>query len=258
MLVSELMLQQTQVARVTERYVRFLDRFPTVVACATSPLGDVIEEWAGLGYNRRAVHLHRTATACVEQHGGELPATLAELLALPGIGPYTARAVLVFAHERDIGLVDTNAGRFVARCLAGRPLSAKEAQATADAGVPDGWGWTWGQAVFDLGASVCTKRDPRCDECPVRLHCAWAQAGFPPPDPIEGSAGISAPQSRFDGSDRQGRGRLVDALRAGPVAVEELPAVMGWPDDPERAGRVAARVVADGLAVFDGTRYRLP
>ena len=261
-LVSELMLQQTQVARVTDRYVRFLERFPTVAACASAPLGDVIDEWAGLGYNRRAVHLHRAATTCVEHHGGELPDMLDGLLSLPGVGPYTARAVLVFAHERDIGLVDTNAGRFVSRALAGRALGAKEAQTVADGAVPDGWGWTWGQAVFDLGASICRKRSPRCDECPIRAHCAWARAGFPPPDPVEGSAGISAPQSRFDGSDRQGRGRLGDGVRRGPVAGEELATVMGWPDDEARARRVAASLVADGLVALDegpaGGRYRLP
>ncbi|MFP5577421.1 MAG: A/G-specific adenine glycosylase [Acidimicrobiia bacterium] len=257
-LVSELMLQQTQVARVTHRYVRFLERFPTVAACASAPVGDVIEEWAGLGYNRRAVHLHRTAQHCAEHHDGELPDTLAALLDLPGVGPYTARAVLVFAHERDIGLVDTNAGRFVARALVGRPLGPTEAQDAADAAVPDGWGWTWGQAVFDLGAGVCRKRAPRCDDCPIRAHCAWASAGFPEPDPIIGSAGISGPQSRFDGSDRQGRGRLVDALRTGPVARVALGTVMGWPDDPDRAERVAATLVADGLAATDDVGYRLP
>lgn len=257
-LVSELMLQQTQVARVVDRYGRFLDRFPTPAACAASPAGDVVEEWAGLGYNRRAVFLHRAATACVERHGGRLPDQLDELLALPGVGPYTARAVLVFAHERDLGLVDTNAGRFVARCLAGRPLRPKEAQAAADAAVPDGWGWTWGQAVFDLGASVCRKRAPRCDDCPVRPHCAWALAGFAAPDPIAGSAGISAPQSPLEGSDRQGRGRLVDALREGPVPDADLPAAMGWPDDEARSERVAATVVRDGLAVHDAGAYRLP
>jgi A/G-specific adenine glycosylase len=257
-LVSELMLQQTQVSRVAERYVRFLRRFPTVASCAAAPAGDVIEEWAGLGYNRRAVHLHRAATHCVEHHGGDLPDTLEALLALPGIGPYTARAVLVFAHERDVGLVDTNAGRFVARALAGRRLAPKEAQAVADGAVPEGWGWTWGQAVFDLGASVCRKRAPRCDECPIRSHCAWAQAGFPAPDPIEGSAGISLPQSALEGSDRQGRGRLVDALRAGPVAHGALARAMGWPDDAGRAARVAATLVSDGLAVSDDTGYRLP
>jgi A/G-specific adenine glycosylase len=257
-LVSELMLQQTQVARVVDRYVRFLERFPTVAACAAAPVGDVIDEWAGLGYNRRAVHLHRAATTCVEHHDGELPDTLDGLLALPGVGPYTARAVLVFAHERDIGLVDTNAGRFVSRCLAGRRLAPKEAQAVADGAVPDGWGWTWGQAVFDLGASICRRRSPRCDECPVRAHCAWATAGFPAPDPIEGSAGISTPQAPLEGSDRQGRGRLVDALRSGAVPVAELATAMGWPDDAVRAVRVAATLVADGLAVLDGDRYRLP
>jgi A/G-specific adenine glycosylase len=257
-LVSELMLQQTQVARVVDRYVRFLERFPTVGACAAAPAGDVIEEWAGLGYNRRAVHIHRAAVHCVEHHGGSLPSDLDALLALPGVGPYTARAVLVFAHERDIGLVDTNAGRFVARALAGRRLAPKEAQTVADAAVPEGWGWTWGQAVFDLGASICRKRSPRCDDCPVRPHCAWAQAGFPDPDPIAGSAGISGPQAPLEGSDRQGRGRLVDALRSGPVEPGVLAAAMGWPDDPERAARVASTLVADGLAVRDGDRYRLP
>jgi A/G-specific adenine glycosylase len=255
-LVSELMLQQTQVPRVVSRWPAFLDRFPSASACAAAPVGEVVRAWEGLGYNRRAVNLHRCATAVVERHGGELPDDLAALVALPGIGPYTARAVLVFAFERDIGLVDTNAGRFVSRALAGRALNPKEAQVVADAAVPIGDGWRWGQAVFDLGAAVCTKRSPRCGDCPVGISgCRWAAAGWPDPDPVLGSAGISTPQSRFDGSDRQGRGRLVDALRRGRVTVEELPAVMGWPDDAERAERVATTLLADGLAVrrADGT-----
>jgi A/G-specific adenine glycosylase len=257
-LVSELMLQQTQVPRVVPRYHAFLERFPTPADCAAAPLGDVVRAWEGLGYNRRAVNLHRAATACVERHGGKLPATLDELLALPGVGPYTARAVLVFAYEDDRGLVDTNAGRFVARALAGRALAGTEAQAVADAAVPAGDAWRWGSAVFDLGAAICTKRAPRCDACPLRDHgCAWAAAGFPEPDPVLGSAGISTPQSRFDGSDRQGRGRLVDALRRGRVAGAELAAVMGWPSDQERAARVAATVVADGIAVVVGDVYEL-
>jgi A/G-specific adenine glycosylase len=258
-LVSELMLQQTQVPRVVPRYAAFLERFPSPAACAAATVGDVVRAWAGLGYNRRAVNLHGCATAVVERHGGELPDDLDALLALPGIGPYTARAVLVFAYEHDIGLVDTNAGRFVARALAGRALRAAEAQAVADAAVPRGDSWRWGSAVFDLGALVCTKRAPRCDACPLRdAGCAWAAAGFPDPDPVEGSAGISAPQSRFDGSDRQGRGRLVDALRRGPVPAVALAAAMGWPADEERAGRVASTLVADGIATVDASgRYEL-
>jgi A/G-specific adenine glycosylase len=256
-LVSELMLQQTQVPRVVTRWGEFLDRFPTVAACASSPAGDVVRAWAGLGYNRRALNLHRCSVAVVERHGGELPDDLEALLALPGIGPYTARAVLVFAFERDIGLVDTNAGRFLARAGAGRALAPKEAQALADELVPAARGWAWGQAVFDLGALVCTKRSPACGRCPIVSHCRWAVAGWPEPDPVAGSAGISTPQSVFAGSDRQGRGRLVDALRLGPVAVADVLAVTGW-DDAERARRVADTLVADGLAVVEDGTYRLP
>jgi A/G-specific adenine glycosylase len=257
-LVSELMLQQTQVPRVVGRWEAFLEEFPTPAACAARPAGDVVTAWAGLGYNRRALNLHRCAVAVCERHGGALPESLSDLLALPGIGPYTARAVLVFAFEHDVGLVDTNAGRFLSRAGAGRKVGVKEAQALADSLVPPDAGWAWGQAVFDLGAIVCTRRDPRCDVCPIRSWCAWAQAGFPSPDPVEGSAGISTGQSPFHGSDRQGRGRLVDALRAGAVARHDLARVMGWPDDAERAERVAQTLVVDGLAVDDGASLRLP
>jgi A/G-specific adenine glycosylase len=257
-LISETMLQQTQVPRVETRFPAFLAAFPTPAACAARPAGDVVKAWAGLGYNSRALRLHQCAVAIVERHGGTMPDDLDALLALPGIGPYTARAVLVFAFERDIGLVDTNAGRFLSRAGAGRSVDKREAQALADSLVPPGRGWAWGQAVFDLGALVCTKRSPRCDECPIVHECRWAQAGFPPPDPVVGSAGISGGQSTFEGSDRQGRGRLVDALRVGPVALADLPAVMGWPDDALRAGRVADGLVRDGLAVADGDLLRLP
>lgn len=258
-LVAELMLQQTQVARVVPRYEAFLERWPTPAACAASPLGEVVAAWAGLGYNRRAVNLHRCAVAVVASHGGRLPASLAELLALPGIGPYTARAVLAFAHERDgVGVLDTNAARVHAR-WSGRTLGRAEAQALADAAVPVGASWAWNQAILDLGATVCRARTPACDACPTAARCAWRAAGCPEPDPAVGSAGVSGGQSRFEGSDRQGRGRLVDALRTGPVAPAALAAVMGWPHDGDRAGRVAATVVADGLAVADpdGT-LRLP
>ena len=257
-LVSELMLQQTQAPRVVPKYEAFMARFPSATACAAAPTGDVIDAWAGLGYNRRAVNLHRAALTIVERHGGAVPDDLDALLALPGVGPYTARAVLVFAHERDIGLVDTNAGRFLARAGAGRPLGRAEAQALADELVPRGRAWSWGQAVFDLGALVCVRRAPRCGDCPIVVDCAWSRAGRPEPDPVEGSAGISRGQAAFAGNDREGRGRLVDALRRGPVPVGALADVTGWPDDPARAGRVAGDLVADGLAVTDGHTFRLP
>ena len=252
------MLQQTQVPRVVERYEGFLARFPTPAGCAVAASGDVVRAWAGLGYNRRAVNLHRAACVMVEQHDGQVPDRLDALLTLPGVGPYTARAVLVFAFERDLGLVDTNAGRFVARAGAGRRLDAREAQAVADSLVPSGRGWAWGQAVFDLGALVCTRRAPACERCPVSGDCAWYGAGRPDPDPVTGSAGIAAPQSIFAGSDRQGRGRLVDALRHGPVAAARAADVAGWPGDPGRAQRIVEQLVADGLARLDGDELSLP
>ena len=264
-LVSEVMAQQTQVDRVIPRYHAFLARFPDPAACAAVPPGDVVRLWAGLGYNRRALNLHATAVAVVERHGGALPGDLPSLLALPGVGPYTARAVLAFAFERPVGVVDTNVGRVLAR-WAGRSLRAAEAQAMADALVvvaaaPTGGGeraWRWNQSVMELGASVCRRRRPDCGTCPVVDTCGWAAAGTLETDPADGSAGVSTGQPRFEGSDRQGRGRLVTALCAGPVAVDTVAEVMGWPDDRARADRVTVGLLADGLAVRDGEVLRLP
>ena len=262
-LVSELMLQQTQVARVMPRYHAFLAWFPTPTVCAEAPVGEVVRAWAGLGYNRRAVHLHAAAVAVVGRFCGVLPAGLHELRSLPGVGPYTARAVLAFAHEADVGVLDTNAARVLARAIAGRRLAPTEAQTLADAVVPAGRGWAWNQAMLDLGATMCTRRKPRCGDCPVAGagECAWARSGWTGPDPADGSAGVGGIQSTFAGSDRQGRGRLVDALRAAPVAHASLAVVCGWPGDEARAQRVADGLVADGLAVYgdkgDGT-LRLP
>jgi A/G-specific adenine glycosylase len=256
-LVCEVMAQQTQVARVAERWGRFLDRFPTPAACAAAPVADVLREWHGLGYPRRALALHRCAEQVVERHDGALPADLDALLALPGIGPYTARAVSAFAFERDLGVVDTNTARVLAR-WAGGPLGPKDVQRHADATVPPGEGWAWNQALLDLGATVCTKRAPRCEGCPVAAACAWHAAGRPDPDPATGTHGVSGRQARFEGSDRQGRGRLMAALAVGPVGHARLADAMGWPDDPERARRVAATLVADGLVDRTPHRYTLP
>lgn len=256
-LVSELMLQQTQVARVVEPYRAFLERFPDAASCAAAPSGEVLRLWAGLGYNRRALHLHRAARHCVDHHDGRLPGCLADLLALPGVGPYTARAVLAFAFERDVGVVDTNAARVHAR-VAGARLTLAQVQAAADDAVPPGEGWAWNQAILDLGATVCTKRSPRCEACPVSAHCLWWRRGRPGPDPATGSAGTSGSQSRFAGSDREGRGRLVAALRSGVVSDDALSDVMGWPDDPARAARVAAGLLAEALIGHDERGWHLP
>ena len=253
-LVAELMLQQTQVARVVPKWQEFLVRFPDARACAAARAGEVVAAWAGLGYNRRAIQLHECARIVRDEHGGVLPDDLDALRALPGIGPYTARAVLAFAYERDVAVVDTNVARVLAR-IAGTQLTTRAAQELADALVPVGEGWRWNQSLLDFGALSCTKRDPRCGSCDARRSCQWKGDGG---DPAIGSAGVSGGQSRFAGSDRQGRGRLVDALRDGPVVPADLAVVMGWPDDAERAARVAATVVADGLAVKRRDGYELP
>lgn len=252
-LVSEAMLQQTQVARVLPRFESFVARFATPAACAAAPVADVVRAWAGLGYNRRAVNLHRTAAAVVARHGGRLPADLTVLMDLPGLGPYTARAVLAFAFEADVAVVETNTARVLAR-TAGRRLPPAVAQARADALVPPGRSWAWNQAMVDLGATVCTRREPHCGSCPLAGACGWRAAGAVP-DP----AAPPSRQSAFAGSDRQGRGRLVDALvRSGAIPPESLAACAGWPDDPERARRAAASLVADGLAVDVDGHLRLP
>jgi A/G-specific adenine glycosylase len=240
-LVSELMLQQTQVARVVPKWEAFVARWPTPAACAAASPDEVVRAWAGLGYNRRALNLHRCATAVVERHAGSLPDDFDALRALPGVGPYTARAVLAFAFGRDVGVLDVNTARVVARSAAGRPVPPTELQRIADALVPSGRGWEWNQAVLDLGAQVCTARTPRCDRCPIRSHCAWRVAGGPDPVPQR------TPQGRFEGSDRQGRGRLLDALRRAPVDPAELSSACGWPDDEPRARRIVEGLVADGF-----------
>jgi len=245
------MLQQTQVDRVVPRWEAFLRVFPTPAACASAPAGEVVRAWAGLGYNRRAVSLHRTATTIVGCHGGSLPDDLGALLAFPGVGPYTARAVQAFAFGLDVGLVETNSARFLARSVAGQRMTAPEAQARADTLVPPGLGWEWNQAVMDLGATVCRRRAPACPDCPVAASCAWHMAGRSSPDPADGSAGVGTPQSVFAGSDRQGRGRLVAALRSGSISADDLATAAGWPTEPQRALRIAEALVSDGLARLD-------
>jgi A/G-specific adenine glycosylase len=252
-LVSEVMLQQTQAERVVPHYERFVAAYPTPAACARARPADVVRLWSGLGYNRRALNLHRAAVAVVDRHGGAVPQADAALRDLPGVGPYTARAVRTFAFGEDVAAVDTNAVRVLARCVAGEPLSVAAANALGDRLVPAGGSWEFNQAVFDLGATVCTGPHPDCGRCPLRRQCAWRRRGGAGPDPWR--AGPTARrQSAFAGSERQGRGRLLQALRGGAVAGPRLPEACGWPGDPARAERVAAALVAEGFAVWSGGR----
>jgi A/G-specific adenine glycosylase len=246
--VSEVMLQQTQVDRVAPKWLAFVDRFPTVNACAEAPQADVVRMWEGLGYHRRAVNLHRTARWVADDFDGVFPSAVEELLTLPGVGAYTARAIRAFAFEAEAAVVDTNVGRILARSFGAKTYSAKAAQTLADELVPARLSWMWNQGMLDLGATVCTKRTPACEVCPVQSMCTWYQRGRPTPDPAVGSASVSGGQSRFDGSDRQGRGRLLACLRNGNVDPANLAEAMGWPTDSERAERVAETLLADGLA----------
>lgn len=242
-LVAEVMLQQTQVDRVVPKWRAFLDAFPTPADCADAALGDVLRLWQGLGYPRRARNLH-TAAGAVAANGGTFPDSVEALLELPGVGPYTARALLAFAFERDVGVVDTNIARILARTT-GERLTPKRAQAAADAHVPDGHGWIWNQVIMDLGAAVC-RPQPRCGDCPISAACAWSRRGRPDPDPAIGSAGVSTAQPRFEGSDRQRRGRVLAALAAGARPTTDF-------DE-----RIVVGLIADGLVERRGDRLSLP
>lgn len=221
-LVSEVMLQQTSVHRVLGKWEAFVAEYPTPDVCAGSELGDILRIWQGLGYPRRARNLHGAARVIVSEYAGQVPRSLDELMALPGVGPYTARAVLAFAFEDDAAVVDTNVVR-VLRRMTGENLQARAAQTIADQLLPDGEAWLWNQAIMDLGATVCRPR-PVCEQCPLEHMCRWRGVG---PDPAERSA--STRQARFEGSDRQARGRLMKALVSGPIAIEDVADVMGRP-----------------------------
>ncbi len=260
-LISEVMLQQTQADRVVRYFEAFAQRWPTPQRCAQAALSEVLAAWQGLGYPRRARNLWQSAAIIAERHGGRVPTELSDLLALPGVGPYTARAVQAFAFGMDTGVVDTNVGRILARWT-GRRLAPAEAQRIADELVPAGQSWAWNQAMMDLGAQVCTKRCPGCGRCPAQPWCAWAGevVGSAPsgqPDPAERSAGVSGRQAPFEGSDRQARGRLLAALSAGPLPTEQAAAAMGLEHDDARAQRLVAELITEGLVSAAGDRLRL-
>ena len=251
-LVSEIMLQQTQVSRVVPKFEAFMALFPTVAALASAPAAQVVQAWQGLGYNRRAIALRRAAVAAVAEHGGRIPADLDALLALPGIGPYTARAVLAFAFQHDVAPVDTNIRRVITRAVVGSAVTGRALQDAADAAVPAGAGREWSAALMDLGSRYCGPR-PRCGACPVAGACAMVLNGSA--DPVD-----PAPRPNsvpFRATDRFHRGRLLDALRAGAVAADQVGAA-ALLEDPVRVARVADGLVADGLAQWQGGQLQLP
>ena len=258
-LVSEIMLQQTPVARVIPRLDEWLARWPTPAALAAAAPGDAVRAWERLGYPRRALNLHAAAVAITELHGGVVPSDVDELLALPGVGAYTARAVAAFAYGERHPVVDTNVRRVLARAIdgngeagpvsTGRDLDAMEAQLPVDRAQAR----VFNAAVMELGAVICTARNPRCDACPLADRCAWRAAGYPA---YEGAR--RAVQKKYEGSDRQVRGVLLARLRAtaGLVDATELAAL--WPDALQRA-RALDGLLTDGLVVgTPDSGYALP
>ena len=225
-LVSEVMAQQTQISRVAEHWVIFMAAFPTITTLADASTADVLRAWRGLGYNRRALSLQRAARAIVDDHDGRVPSDLEALLRLPGVGPYTARAVAALAFGREVGPVDTNVRRVLGR-MTGRHGS-RDLQAIADAAVPARRPADWTHALMDIGATVCRPARPRCDECPARSWCATVGPGT-----------VAKPRSVrepvFASTNRWLRGRILDRLRdlpsdgwwriEGPIGSHDRPAV---------------------------------
>lgn len=255
-LVSEVMLQQTHVPRVLPRFERFMALFPTPRACAAAPLADMLVEWQGMGYPRRCKNLQLAAQMMVDRFDGEVPRTLNELLELPGVGPYTARAVLTFAFDADVAVVDTNVARVLAR-ISGKVLNARASQEMADAWLPVGFSRDWNQVMMDFGATVCTARKAHCEGCPVFAQCVWKGGVDNEMDPAKTSAFTSKPQAKFAGSDRQARGKLMKALTVSGVSQERLTVVMEIAD-AERALRLAQALVKEGLVEYSSQGYQLP
>ena len=216
-LVSEAMAQQTQISRVEPAWQAFLERFPTVEALAAAPVAEVLRAWKGMGYNRRALNLQRAARDVVEQHGGRFPDTVEGLERLPGVGPYTARAVAAIAFGRAVGAVDTNVRRVLGRLDGGwAGLDPAALQVLADEMVPPDRAGEWTHALMDVGARFCRPRMPVCGDCPVRGWCAAAATAASAPaaaatrTPASGAAASATP---FRSTSRWLRGRLVDRAR---------------------------------------------
>jgi A/G-specific adenine glycosylase len=257
-LVSEVMLQQTPVERVLPVYTAWLARWPTPAAMARDPLGDALRVWGRLGYPRRAARLWQAARVIDASYDGQVPETYDALRSLPGVGDYTAAAVVAFAFRGRAVVLDTNVRRVLARVVDGEqyaPGSVTAVERRAADGLLPLDGQTaarWSVAVMELGALVCTARQPRCDACPVRERCAWRAAGYP------AHAGSVRRTQGYAGTDRQCRGRILAALRGCDEPVHRARLPLDWPDAAQRE-RALASLVRDGLvAELDDDTLALP
>jgi len=256
--LSEVMAQQTPVARVEPVWLEWMERWPTPADLALAAPGDAVRAWGRLGYPRRALRLHEAAKTMLERHGGEVPRTVDELLALPGVGDYTARAVACFAFGVPATVLDTNVRRVLARTLLGAPHAAptlsRAERDLADEAMPAGTddANTWNVAAMELGALVCTARAPRCDDCPVADLCGWNLAGRPAYEgpPRRGQS--------WHGSDRQARGALLAVLREADGAVPSARLAQAWPDDLQRTRCLASLVVDALVEPLPHHEFRLP
>lgn len=256
-LVSEFMLQQTPVARVIPLLEAWLERWPTPADLAAAAPADAVRQWANLGYPRRALWLHRAAVEIRDRHAGVVPRDVDDLLALTGIGDYTARAVAVFAYGDRHPVVDTNTRRVLARAVQGRSQpgpAAKRDLADMTEILPHDIAASAvvNAAAMELGALVCTARVPRCAACPLADRCAWRAAGYPD------TGDTRVKQARYEGSDRQARGAILRVLRAATthdVAAEDV--IGDWPDAAQR-DRAIDSLVSDGLVEAVDGRLRLP
>ena len=258
-LVSEFMLQQTPVARVLPVYEAWLARWPTPTRLAAEPAGEAVRQWGRLGYPRRALRLHEAAVRIVDCFGSEIPADVAKLQSLPGVGTYTAHAVAAFAFGQRVPVVDTNVARVAARVLGGeaeaRPPSARTQMAVVHALLPPepARAARFSVALMELGALVCKARNPACDTCPLAQLCAWRELGYPAYD------GPRRASQKYLGTDRYVRGLQLEVLRLADGPVLEAVLINACPD-PTQAQRTLASLLADGLATkraADGT-YQLP
>ena len=275
-IVSELMLQQTQVDRVLPKFESFIRKWPTVHDLSKAKLSEVLIEWKGLGYNRRAKFLHEMAHAVVHTHKGNFPKTEEELRKLSGVGEYTARAVLTFAYGKDIGVVDTNIRRIFSSVMFGKEagqvdISTKEFFAVIDQSVPRGKGDPWNQALMDFGALVCTAKAPKCDVCPLQTVCianlseqkhgfrnyADSLATKNKKINIKKSGAKKIP---FKQADRYFRGKVIDILRDGPHHMEKLHQQVKHNyklHDKKRWGNIIESLMIDGLITIRGSTVSL-